>query len=139
MTSAEEAFHALSAYTVTRGDAAFIHQHVVDAYAAQEAGASTKPVKITFALVGLYLLIERGFTGKEVQQAHMKLARQNKVWPTFVLPSERGRITAVEVAAAPEGPRRDEAIHAWCAEVWRAYAHTREDIFALLRRYGVTP
>ncbi len=135
----EEAFHALSAYTVTLRDPAFIHQHVVDAYAAQAADESTKPVKITFALVGLFLLLERGFTGKEVQNAHTKLARQNKDWPTFTLPRERGSITASDVIVKAEGPERDRAIHAWCTEVWRVYAHTREDIAALLRKYGVTP
>jgi hypothetical protein len=33
----EDAYHELCAYTLQRGDAAFIHQHVVDAFAAQRA------------------------------------------------------------------------------------------------------
>jgi hypothetical protein len=135
----EEAFHSLSAYTVTLGDPAFTHQHVVDAYAAQTADAATKPVKITFALVGLFLLLERGFSGKAVQDAHMKLARQNRKWPTFPLPPDRGGITAGDVLKAPEGPARERLIHAWCAEVWRAWSHTRGEIAALLTKYEVSP
>jgi len=34
----ENAYHRLCAYTLQRGDATFIHQHVVDAFAAQRAG-----------------------------------------------------------------------------------------------------
>jgi len=135
----EEAFHALSAYTVTLGDKALIHQHVVDAYAAQTADETTKPVKITFALAGLLLMIERGFTGKEVQNAHMKLARQNREWPTFPLARDRGALSAADVLKEPEGPAREKAIHAWCAEVWRSWTHTRDEIADLLRKYEVSP
>ena len=38
-------------------------QHVVDAYAAQTARASTKPITLAFALVGLYLHLEKNQTG----------------------------------------------------------------------------
>src|SRR5438067_3221775 len=49
-------------------------QHVVDAYAAQTARASTKPITLAFALVGLYLHLEKNQTGKQVQRVHMLLA-----------------------------------------------------------------
>ena len=47
-----EAFDELCAYTLTRGDAEFIHQHVVDTFAAQTANEFTKPITLTFALEG---------------------------------------------------------------------------------------
>ncbi len=47
----------LCCYTLSLRDAAFIHQHAVDAIAAQNADAQTKPIAIAFALVGLYLAI----------------------------------------------------------------------------------
>jgi hypothetical protein len=53
-----DAYHELCGYTLTHGDAAFIHQHVVDAFAAQHADAHSKPIGITFALAGLYLHLE---------------------------------------------------------------------------------
>ena len=135
--SEEESYHSLCGYTLTRSDATFIHQYVVDAYAAQHADERTKPIKITFALVGLYLFLEHGLSGKEVQRAHMRLARPGRTWPTFVLPRDRGSMTAVDVMAAPEGTERDEAIPRWCASVWAAYSASRDEIASLLRRYGI--
>src|SRR6185295_5352013 len=66
-----ESYDALCCYTLERGDAAFIHQHVVDAFIAQNAGEHTKPIGLAFALIGLYLHLERGFSGKQVQRVHM--------------------------------------------------------------------
>ncbi len=75
MRSARDAYDELSAYTLTHTDPAFIHQHVVDAFAAQQADESTKPITLTFALVGLYLQVEKGRTGRRVQLVHMQLAK----------------------------------------------------------------
>ena len=43
----------LSAYTLTHGDPDFIHQHVVDAFAAQHAAAKSSAIGVAFALIGL--------------------------------------------------------------------------------------
>ena len=75
------------------GDPAFIHQHVVDAWTLQHADEHTKPIAITFALAGLYLHCERGYTGKQVQRVHMLMARRKQTWPTFAFPCERGTMT----------------------------------------------
>ncbi|MFL6537135.1 MAG: DUF5946 family protein [Chthoniobacterales bacterium] len=130
-----EAYDALCAYTLTRGDAAFIHQHVVDAFAAQSADEATKPITLTFALVGLYLHVERQFTGREVQRAHQRIARDKRVWPAFTLPSDRGAITAADVLARAEGSERDAAIQAWCATVWHAFRQSKPAIEELLSYY----
>jgi hypothetical protein len=137
MTSEQEAYDALCAYTLTHGDPTFIHQHVVDAFAAQHADERSKPISVTFALVGLYLLIEKQFSGMQVQRAHMELARHRQSWPTFDLPDDRGTITAIEVMAASEGPERDKAIHAWCASIWASLAENREKIVELLRQHRI--
>jgi hypothetical protein len=136
-TPEEEAYHEVSAYTLMHGDATFIHQHVVDAWAAQHASSDSKPIGVLFALVGLYLHVERGFTGREVQRAHMELAKRPEPWPVGALPVSRGAITAVDVLAAPEGVARDARIHAWAESVWAAYADNREQVTGLLRRRGV--
>lgn len=136
---AVEAYHALSGYTLTRGDATFIHQHVVDAFAAQSATAATKPIAITFAIVGLFLHLEKGFDGREVQRAHMKMAREKHAWPAIALPGERGSMTAADVMRSPAGAARDAAIDDWCRCVWAAYAGARETIAALLEHHGVVP
>jgi hypothetical protein len=131
-----ESYDALCCYTLERGDAAFIHQHVVDAFIAQNADEHTKPIAIAFALIGLYLHIERRFSGKQVQRMHIALAQQKRTWPAFRLPRERGRMTAADVMAAPPGSARDEAIDRWCASVWGAYRDNRDLVVDLLRSHG---
>lgn len=58
------AFSDLSCYMVAKGDAAFIHQHAVDAYEAQHAGGNSRPITAVFGLIGLYLALEKGYTGR---------------------------------------------------------------------------
>lgn len=123
----------LSAYTLGRGDATFMHQHVVDAWAAQHASAGSKPIGVAFGLIGLYLHLERGYTGREVQLAHIRLARKRRQWATFDRPTERGVITAVDVMRSAPGPERDEAIERWCAAVWEAWHASHERVAALLQ------
>ena len=135
--SEEEAYNEVCGYTLSHGDKSFIHQHVVDAYAAQHANEKTKPISLTFALVGLYLLIEKQFSGRQVQQAHIQLARYKQKWPVFVLPEDRGSVTAIEVVTAAEGPERDKAIHSWCASVWAQYINNRDKIAELLHKHGI--
>lgn len=133
----EQAYNELCCYTLALADPAFIHQHVVDAYAAQQAEEHTKPIALTFALVGLYLHVEKQFSGKRVQQAHMALARHKQRWPSFTLPNDRGAMTALDVLAAPPGPHRDDAIHAWCAAVWHALRDAREPVADLLKQHAI--
>ena len=135
--SEREAYEELCAYTLSHGDPRFIHQHVVDAFAAQHADENSKPIGLTFALVGLYLHVERRFTGRQVQRAHMTLARRKRSWPRFPLPADRGAITAVEVMAAAGGEARDRAISEWCAAVWQAFRESRPEVAALLVEGGI--
>jgi hypothetical protein len=136
--SDQDSFEALCCYTLQRGDATFIHQHVVDAFTAQRAGERTKPIALVFALAGLYLHVERNFTGKQVQRAHMALAVRKRQWPPMVLPSSRGTMTAADVLAIPAGPTRDSAITDWCRSVWAEFAVNRPTLIELLRQYNIT-
>lgn len=133
----QEAYHALCGCTLALGDAAFIHQYVVDAFTAQHADERTKPIALTFALVGLYLLVEHAWSGRQVQQAHVRLARRRQAWPALALPRERGAVTVADVLVEPEGPARARAIRDWCASVWGAYAANRQAVADLLRRNEV--
>jgi hypothetical protein len=133
----EAAFDELCCYTLALRDARFIHQHLVDAFAAQNADARTKPIKLTFALIGLYLHLENKFSGRQVQRAHMDLAKHKRTWPSFPLPGERGVLTAIDVLGLSEGPERDQAIDAWCASVWGAYRDSHAAVAELLRERGI--
>jgi hypothetical protein len=109
-------------------------RRLVDAFAAQTADDHTKPIRITFALIGLYLHVEKHFAGREVQRAHMFLARKRRVWPWFKLPRDRGSMTVADVIAVPAGSERDKAIHDWCASVWEAFHSSRESVVELTRK-----
>jgi hypothetical protein len=137
MTAEQEAYEALSYYTLEHRDPAFIHQHIVDTFTAQNANEQTKPIAVTFALVGLYLHVEHQFSGKQVQRAHMQLAKQGGPWPRFDLPSDRGSIHAVDVIAAPPGAERDRAIDAWCAAVWNVFRGNQATVGELLKQRGI--
>ena len=131
-TSEEQAYEELQAYTLGHGGAEFVHQHVVDAWAAQHSDEQTKPIQLTFALIGLHLHIDRGFSGRKVQRVHMALARRRRHWPSFPLPADRGTVTAAQVVAAPPGRERDQAIDTWCASVWNAFKESHQAVAELL-------
>lgn len=126
-------FHELSCYTSSHRDPEFIHQYAVDAFALETADEESKNIKVAFALIGLYLHIEKNFTGKEVQNAHVTLGKKRKNWPKFVLPVKRGVIGIKNVMTCPEGFNRDRAIEDWCLSVWLAYSHCHEDVRKLVR------
>jgi hypothetical protein len=133
----QDAYQELQCYTLAHGDPAFLHQHVLDAWVAQHADAGSKPIGLTFALAGLYLHVECGFTGRQVQRAHMTMGQRKRLWPAFALPAERGAIRVKQVLAAPPGRQRDEAIAAWCVSVWTAFRENRAAIVSLLEEYRI--
>ena len=136
MHEMREAYDELYAYTMGR-EASFILQHVVDAFRAQTASADTKPLGLTFALVGLYLHVERQFTGWQVQRAHMRLGQKKRQWPVIALPVDRGAMTVIDVLAVPAGPGRDLAIDAWCRSVWSAFRGSQQTIIDLLQEHRI--
>lgn len=132
----KNALNDLTAWTLSLHDNAFIHQHVVDAWAAQHANDNSSSINIAFALVGLYLHLEKGFSGREAQRAHMRLAQPHgrgpgrKDWPRFPFPRHRGRVTVCEVIAATEHERA-LAIDRWCHSVWDAWAESHSAVAEL--------
>ena len=124
-------------YLYTIGRPGFILQHVVDAFAVQRVNDDSKPMGLVFGLVGLYLHVEKQFSGREVQRVHMELGRRKRGWPRVYVPEDRGSMTVVDVLAASAGPERDAAIDNWCRSVWTAFGANRETIIALLREYQI--
>lgn len=135
----DDLYNQLAFYTLAHPDPSFIHQLVVDAYTAQNADDTTKPIALVFALIGLYLHLEKGYTGKQVQRAHMELANRscnrNRTWPKLPLPVERGDVRIEDVLAANPGPARDAMIERWCAAVWKASLASRPAIAAIAREH----
>ena len=133
MPSDQVLFRELSFYTLDHPDPAFLHQNSVDAFTAQHADAGTRPIAVAFALIGLYLHLEKNFTGRQVQLAHTRMARRRKQWPRFPLPTQPTSITVAGVLAAAPGPARDAMISAWCATVWGVWQPSRPQISALAK------
>ncbi len=114
-------YNDLAYYTLSMQDAYFTHQHVVDAFAAQTATEDTKPITITFALVGLHLFIEKDYTGKEVQKFHTWMSNNKMDWPVFILPHNKGEITIDHVLEATTIETRKDRIKQWCTSIWSAF------------------
>lgn len=128
--------HELSFYTLERGDTFFIHQAVVDAYASQHYKKGSPKIGLAFALIGLCLLVEHGYTGKQIQNAHIRLAKLTKDWPEFAVPEKRGALTVADALKEEPGQKRDEAIIQWAKLVWSAYEKTHESVRECLRKHG---
>jgi hypothetical protein len=116
-----ERYGELAGYTLTLRDPSFPHQYAVDAYAAQHAGAASKPITTFFALVGLYLACEHGLSGRAVQRAHMALAQTGRDWPVLMAPSGPWPVTVANVLDSAPGRQRDEALRAWASSVWSVW------------------
>ena len=127
MTTDSKLFEELSFYTLSHSDSDyFIHQLIVDAFTAQSAYEDTKKISLVFSLVGLYLLIEKNYTGKQIQQAHTMLSNYKDYLPEIKLPENRGEITISEVLESELN--RDEMIKKWCYSVWKEYESSKEEI-----------
>ncbi len=133
MPSDQELFDELSFYTLAHGDPAFIHENSADAFRAQHVDESTKPMAVVFAVMGLYLYLEKNFTGRQVQLAHMRMARGRKPWPRLPRPTRQASLTVADVVAAEPGPARDAMIRQWCAAVWEIWRESRPQIVALAK------
>jgi len=128
-------YDELCAYTLSLHDQEFLHQLVVDAHCAQHANEATRPMSLVFALLDLYLPVEKHISGRQVQRFHMQLANLKIPWQRPPLPLDRGSMTVADVIATPPGEERNSAIHAWCASVWAAYANARPEIVELVAQY----
>jgi hypothetical protein len=129
-----ELMFQLSYYTLTLRDSHFIHQLAVDAFAAQHSGKQTKPITTAFALVGLYLANERNFTGKQVQQAHLALAKRSKTWPCFTAPQEKARWTVRDVTESPDD-QKQSMIKKWSRSVWEIWEPERTRVAGLVKDF----
>jgi hypothetical protein len=116
----------LSAYTLSRGYSTFIHQHAVDAYNLQHAVGTASNIGTAFSLIGLYLAVERGFSGRAVQRAHMALASKRKQWPKLERPQTHAELTVIDVMRAEAGESRDALIMQWAAAVWTNWSDAHD-------------
>jgi len=87
-----------------------------------------------FALIGLLLTYERGYTGRQVQRAHMQLAKKSKVWPRFEPPAEKASLAVRDVAESAPGAARNAMLTRWGKSVWDMWQPEHDNIRALVNR-----
>jgi hypothetical protein len=121
-------YEELAAYNMSKNDPDFIHQLAVDAYGAQHSGGVTRNITTAFALIGLYLSIECGYTGRQVQKAHMELAKRRHDWPRFEPPQQTYSLTVFDVLRAEPGKKRDEMLKSWAEDVWKTWEHYHDRV-----------
>lgn len=127
-------YHELSIYTLQLRDTEFIHQLIVDAYAAQHASKNMPHVTATFALIGLYLVCNHGYTGKQAQRAHMILANKTKDWPQFLPDCRKAELTVVDVLDCSDDIKK-EMIRKWAKAVWDSWEHQHARVKELVDKY----
>jgi hypothetical protein len=130
-----QVYHELSAYLLMNPDLTFRAQHAVDAYGAQHSGGVTKRITTAFSLIGLYLALECGYTGRQVQLAHMELAKQSVPWPSLNVPTRPYTMFVSYVVAVHEGSDRENALMRWAKHVWDAWEHQHEWTKSICERY----
>lgn len=90
------------------------------------------------SLIGLYLAVERGFTGRQVQNAHMKLAKKagkGAEWPRLEPPERTWKITVSDVMNAEAENSRKEMIKKWAETVWKSWGHQHDRIRTLCEEW----
>lgn len=111
----------MTAYHLEQTSEDFRHQVAIDAYAAQHPGPPARRITLWFALAGLYLALDEGWTGRQVQVAHQRLAEVDKVGPALNRPFPAAAMTVSDVLAAGPGGGRDAAVQNWALAVWRSW------------------
>jgi hypothetical protein len=79
----------------------------------------------------LYLFVEKNHTGRQVQQAHVQMAKKTKQYVKISLPENRGSITVNQVLAAAPGAYRDDMIRQWCIAVWATFSNEHGKVISL--------
>lgn len=111
------------------------HQVTVDAYAVQHPG---RPERRAIQSVGLHLMtlalvIEDGAAPAAGPALHNRIINRPEFeWLTP--PSMRGRLTVLDVLETTDPGSHEEAVYAWGADVWAAWASHHDTVRGWLRQ-----
>ena len=105
-----------------------LHQLSVDAYGAQHTGPQVPAMRTAFALIGLHLALDAGWSGNAVRAAHQYLAAQPRDWPHFATPQTRAALTIAHVARSQTPEEHATRVRAWAASVWDSWSTAHEAV-----------
>ena len=77
-------------------------------------------------LIGMYLALEKGHTGRQVQRAHTRIAKARKDWPRLEPPVHPADLTVREILQTKTGAERESMIHRWMVAVWESWADRKD-------------
>jgi hypothetical protein len=108
------------------------HRSPIDAYAVQHPGPpSPRAAKSAWVhLVGLCLVLERGFPVDNAVRAIARLASEGPAFPWLEPPPDRGSVTVTDVAATADVADHVRAMQRWADAAWAAW----EEHFPAVRR-----
>jgi hypothetical protein len=114
-------------HTLVASGGDFIHQVALDAYLAQHCPFGAHRT-LVFSLAGLYLIVEEGRTGRQVQQVHQALAATAHPLPALEPVDAHGAGTVADVLAQIPRDGLVPSVNGWAARMWQAYAARRPEI-----------
>ncbi len=96
----------------------------IDAYAVQHPGSSSpRAAKSAWVhLVGLCLVLERGFPVDAAVRTIARLASEGSAFPWLEPPAHRGSATVTDVSAAADVADHVQAMQRWADAAWAAWA-----------------
>jgi len=126
-----ERYQQLSFFTLSQNYTEFIHQLIVDAYGAQHSGPTTKSIRTIFSLIGLCLVTENNFTGRQVQKVHSIIPKQQ--WQKLTAPTVPVTFTVADVLNSGSDEERIMAIKKWGRSEWERWEEYHEHVRKIIK------
>ncbi|HKB16384.1 MAG TPA: DUF5946 family protein, partial [Planctomycetota bacterium] len=105
-----------------------VHRLTVDTYAVQHAGGPHPDKSVDVHLVGLHLVLARGFPSAQVHSYMQGLVGAVSTWPHLPPPGDRGPLTIFDVAAADSPRDHASIVRRWADQVWKAWSPHHEAV-----------
>lgn len=116
-----------------------VHRLSVDSYAVQHPGGDSRQAvqSVGVHLARLCLLLERGLSPEQANDAMLRIARAKSSMFKLVRPPFLGAITVADVLAARGVEQHVEAVMAWARSAWDAWSEQHESVRRWHRRTRV--
>ena len=95
-------------------------------------------LRLYLVFIGLYLAQEKGYTGLQVQRAHVKIGRTRRDWPRLEPPEHPAELTVMDVLQVGTDAEKEEMLLRWAASVWQSWEHRHQWVREMTERvlYG---
>lgn len=100
------------------------HQMVVDAYAAQHAGCTTRRgvQAVALCLMTLCLFVEEGVDPAHGPTLHQRMAANRPAFVWLSPPAPGGWLTVVDILPAQTVDEHEKLVRQWARQVWCAWS-----------------